>query len=77
MDSCQNDGEVYINAMWNGSQGFNYAGGITGGGTVTNSYNTAAVVNNFTYADSAVKLQNGVAALTPPAVSLTATTSAM
>ena len=62
VDSCQNDGEVYINAMWNGSQGFNYAGGITGGGTVTNSYNTAAVVNNFTYADSAVKLQNGVAA---------------
>ena len=62
VDSCQNDGEVYINAMWNGGPGFNYAGGITGGGTVTNSYNTAAVVNNFTYADSAVKLQNGVAA---------------
>lgn len=62
VDSCQNDGEVYINAMWNGSQGFNYAGGITGGGTVTNSYNTAAVVNNFTYADSAVELQSGVAA---------------
>ena len=62
VDSCQNDGEVYINAMWNGGPGFNYAGGITGGGTVTNSYNTAAVVNNFTYADGAAKSQNGIVA---------------
>ena len=62
VDSCQNDGEVYINAMWNGDPGFNYAGGITGGGTVTNSYNTAAVVNNFTYADGAAKSQNGIVA---------------
>ena len=62
VDSCQNDGEVYINAKWNGGQGFNYAGGITGGGTVTNSYNTAAVVNNFTYADGAAKSRNGIVA---------------
>lgn len=62
VDSCQNDGEVRIKAVWNGGQGFCYAGGITGGGTVTNSYNTAVVANNFTYADSAVELQSGVAA---------------
>ena len=62
VDSCQNGGEVRIEAVWNGGQGFCYAGGITGGGTVTNSYNTAVVANNFTYADSAVKLQSGVAA---------------
>ena len=62
VDSCQNDGEVCINAKWNGGQGFNYAGGITGGGTVTNSYNTAAVVNNFTYADGAAKSRNGIVA---------------
>ena len=62
VDSCQNDGEVRINAMWNGGQGFCYAGGITGGGTVTNSYNIAAVVNNFTYADGAAKSRNGIAA---------------
>ena len=62
VDSCQNGGEVRIEAVWNGGQGFCYAGGITGGGTVTNSYNTAVVANNFTYADSAVKLQSGVVA---------------
>lgn len=61
VDSCQNDGDVHISAKWSGHSS-NDAGGITGAGAVTNSYNTAAVMNNFTYADGATKSQNGIAA---------------